>query len=197
MRRPARRGTIPAALAAVLLAAAASSAQAGSIRGSVELARASDAERTVVYVESVPGSFSAPPRSARLSQKGANFSPSVLPVLRGSQVDMSNDDWVSHNAFSKSSVKTFDLGIYAQDARKLVTFDSVGVVEVFCSIHPRMNAVVLVLQNPFFAKPARDGKFAIDDLPAGTYTVKTYRPGAEPTSAVVKVPASGSIEARL
>jgi plastocyanin len=198
VRCPARRGIIPAAAAAILLAALAEPAQAGSIRGSVELVKASDAERTVVYVESVPeGSFPAPARAVRLSQKGANFSPSVLPVVRGSQVDMSNDDWVSHNAFSKSAAKSFDLGIYAQDARKLVTFEKLGVVEIFCSIHPRMNAVILVLQNPFFAKPARDGQFAIDDLPAGTYTVKTYRPGMEPTSAVVKVPASGSIEARL
>ena len=78
-----------------------------------------------------------------------------------------------------------------------MTFERLGVVEVFCSIHPRMNAVVVVLQNPFFTKPARDGKFALENVPAGTYKLRTYRPGAEPTSVEVKVPPSGSVTARL
>jgi plastocyanin len=187
-----------AAGAALAAWAAAGSALAGSIQGTLVLAKASDAERTVVYIESAPeGSFKAAPVVTPLSQKGANFNPGVLPIVRGSQVDMTNDDWVSHNVFSKSAAKVFDLSIYGQEARRLVTFDNLGAVEVFCSIHPRMNAVILVLQNPFFTKPARDGSFTLPSVPPGTYKLKTYRPGAEPGSAMVRVPASGSIVARF
>ena len=185
--------------ASIVVLAAGAPAFAGSIKGTVKLAKASDAEHTVVYLENVPeGSFAASAKTAKLSQRGANFNPGVLPVLRGSQVDMTNDDWVSHNAFSKSSAKTFDLGIYAQDTRKVVTFEKVGVVDVFCSIHPRMNAVVLVLQNPFFAKPTRDGSFSLDNVPPGTYQLRVYRQGegAAP-GATVKVPQSGTVEAGL
>jgi plastocyanin len=183
--------------AVVILAVGSGPAFAGSIKGAVKLPKASDAERTVVYLESVPeGSFNAAAPVVRLSQKGANFAPSVLPVLRGAQIDMSNDDWVSHNVFSKSTAKVFDLGIYGQDARKVVTFDKVGVVDVFCSIHPRMNAVILVLQNPFFAKPTRDGNYSLDNVPAGTYRLKVYRPGEAASAGVsVTVPASGTVEA--
>lgn len=192
------RGTfIPAMV--VALAAAAGPVLAGSIKGIVKLPKSSDADRTVVYIESAPeGSFPVPATVTRLSQKGANFAPALLPVLRGSQVDLTNDDWVSHNVFSKSTVKSFDLGIYAQDARKIVTFEKLGVVDVFCSIHPRMNAVILVLQNPFFVKPSRDGSFSLDNVPAGTYQLKSYRPGTSDTPAVnVKVPASGAVEVQL
>jgi plastocyanin len=184
---------------AVVSLALSSPALAGSIKGTVKLPKASEAERTVVYLESVPeGSFETSGKVVRLSQKGANFAPAVLPVLRGSQVDMSNDDWVSHNAFSKSAVKAFDLGIYGQDVKKTVTFEKVGVVDVFCSIHPRMNAVILVLQNPYFVRPTRDGSFSLDNVPAGTYRIKVYRPG-EPASPGVNVvvPASGTVEAQL
>jgi len=179
--------------------AMASPAFAGSIKGTVHLGKAAEAEGTIVYIESVPEhAFTASPTVARLSQKGALFSPAVLPIVRGSQVDMSNDDWVSHNAFSRSAVKTFDLGLYAQDARRMVTFDNVGVVPVFCAIHPRMTAVILVLQNPFFARPAPDGRFSLDDVPPGTYQLKVYRPGAPATAGVtVKVPASGSVPAQF
>ena len=55
-------------------------------------------------------------------------------------------------------------------------------VDVFCSIHPRMNAVVLVLQNPFFAKPTRDGSFSLDNVPPGTYQIKVYRQGEAGTA---------------
>ena len=192
------KASIIGAAGAVAAWVAVGPALAGSIQGTVALAKASDAERTVVYIESVPeSSFKAPPAMIRLSQKGAIFNPGVLPIVRGSQVDMTNDDWVSHNVFSKSEPKVFDLSIYGQDARRMVTFEKLGAVVVFCSIHPRMNAVILVLQNPFFTKPERDGNFALPNVPPGTYKLKTYRPGGEPGSVVVKVPPSGSVAARF
>ena len=99
--------------------------------------------------------------------------------------------------FSKSEAKPFDLGLYAQDTQKLVTFDKVGVVQVFCSIHPRMNAVVVVLQNPFFGKPSRDGRFSLAGVPAGTHQLKLFRPGAPPQVKTVAVPATGSVDVQF
>lgn len=193
-----KRSMMAAAGLAWGLAAVSGTASAGSISGTVGLGKASDAERTVVYLEAVPeGSFAPASDMVRLSQKGSNFNPPVLPIVRGSQVDMTNDDWVSHSVFSKSAPKVFDLGIYAQNERKVVSFDRLGPVEVFCAIHPRMNTVILVLQNPFFTKPGRDGSFTLDNVPAGTYKLLSFRPGAEPASVVVKVPASGNAEVRL
>jgi hypothetical protein len=106
---------------------------------------------------------------------------------------MTNDDWVSHSVFSRATTKTFDLGIYGQDVRKTVVFDKTGVVQIFCAIHPRMNGVVLVLQNPFFAKPAADGTFAIEGVPPGSYQVRVYRQGSAVAPTNVTVPASGSV----
>ena len=184
-----------AALTPLLCLAATAPALAGTVTGTVKVASATEAERTLVYVETVPaGSFSLPKEAARLSQKGSTFRPALLAVVKGTQVDMTNDDWVAHNVFSKSEPKTFDLGLYAQDTQKLVTFDKTGVVQVFCSIHPRMSAVVVVLQNPFFTKPGRDGRFSLAGVPAGTHQIKLFRQGTPPQGRAVTVPAAGSVD---
>jgi plastocyanin len=185
-------------LASLATSLAVPSVHAGTVTGTVKVAGAAEAERTLVYIERVPdGSFSAPASPTKLSQRGSMFKPGLLPVVKGTQVDMTNDDWVAHNVFSKSEPKTFDLGLYAQDTQKVVTFDKPGVVQVFCSIHPRMNAVVLVLQNPFFAKPGRDGKYVLSGVPAGTYQLKVFRQGTPGQARNVTVPATGSVEAHF
>jgi len=163
---------------------------AGTISGTVPVSGAADADRTVVYVESVPGS-SFPAGHAKMSQKGARFAPALLPVVAGSTVDMTNDDWVAHSVFSKSEAKPFDLGLYSPGTAKSVAVGQAGAVEVFCSIHPRMNAVILVLQNPYFAKPNPDGSFAIENVPPGTYSLKVRSLDGEVASREVTVADSG------
>jgi plastocyanin len=186
---------VVAAVGALALVMPASAALAGTITGKVVLGHAMEAERTVVYVESVPDAklAHASGSAVRLSQRGAQFKPRVLAVVRGTEVDMTNDDWVSHSVFSRATTKTFDLGIYGQDVKKSVVFDKTGVVQIFCAIHPRMSGVVLVLQNPFFAKPSADGSFSIEGVPAGSYQVRVYRQGSAVAPTNVTVPASGSV----
>jgi plastocyanin len=186
---------VVAAVGALALLMPASAAFSGTITGKVVLGHAMEAERTVVYVDSIPEAklAQAGQSPVRLSQRGAQFKPRVLPVVRGTEVDMTNDDWVSHSVFSRATSKAFDLGIYGQDVKKTVVFDKTGVVQIFCAIHPRMNGVVLVLQNPFFAKPGADGSFSIEGVPAGNYQVRVYRQGSAVAPTNVTVPASGSV----
>jgi plastocyanin len=173
-------------------------ARAGEVEVTLEQFSPADAARTVVYLEGVEGKFDPPKEAVKLSQRGAKFDPGVLAVLKGTTVDMSNDDWVTHNVFSKSATKPFDLGLYAKDEAQTVTFEKPGVVDLFCSIHPKMNGTVLVLENPFFGKPDDKGKVMLKGVPAGNWKLKLFRPGAGDLAPVqVKVPAKGSVVAKL
>lgn len=182
---------IPAVLLSASLLAA--TAAAGTITGSVPVSGTADADRTVVYVQNVPDAAAVGAKRARLSQKGSRFTPTVLPVVKGTTVDLTNDDWVAHSTFSKSEAAPFDLGLYAPGSVRSVSFERLGAVEVFCAIHPRMNAMVLVLQNSFFAKPDAQGQFSIADVPAGTYSLRVFRLNGEIPPKSVNVPATGSV----
>lgn len=128
----------------------------------------------VVYLEKVQGPFEPPKEHAAIEQRGVEFHPRVLPVLKGTAVDFPNRDPIYHNVFSLSPAKKFDLGHYAQDGTKSEVFDQVGVVKVYCEIHEHMRATVLVLENPFFAATDAEGNYRIENLPPGAYTLVAW-----------------------
>jgi hypothetical protein len=83
-------------------------------------------------------------------------------------------DPIFHNVFSLSKTKSFDLGNYPKGERRTVTFPKPGIVYVNCRLHPNMTGAIVVTPNQWFARAGRDGRFALRDLPAGTYTVVAW-----------------------
>jgi plastocyanin len=79
-----------------------------------------------------------------VSQKGKAFSTKKLKVKVGDSVKFVNEDPFSHNVFSLSATKSFDLGSYPQGGAKSVTFDKAGTVDVECAIHPEMTLAIEV-----------------------------------------------------
>jgi plastocyanin len=155
---------------------------------------AAELKNVVIYLDGDSATLPASPerldryRHGSIAQHDERFVPHVLPVLRGAVVQFPNDDNVYHNVFSLSSAavsngKGFDLGRYPKGSSKSWTFDTPGTVQVFCHIHSDMSAVVLVLSNPYFAAPADDHHYAIDDVPEGDYTILGWH---ERAKAVVK-----------
>lgn len=147
----------------------------------------------VVYLEGAPAAATRGPRTASIEQRNERFLPRVLPVLVGATVAFPNLDPIFHNVFSLSAAKTFDLGRYPRGASRSVTFDRPGVVQVFCHIHSDMSAVVLVLDTPAFAVPDRDGRYRIDGVPPGEYTLVAWHERAAPVKRRVRVTAGGVV----
>ena len=158
-----------------------------------------DLRRGVVYLETAPrGAVEGrDPGRAVMDQRNETFVPHVLAVLAGTVVDFPNSDTTFHNVFSLSKTKRFDLGRYAVGRSKSVRFDRPGVVRVFCDIHSHMNAFVLVFSHPFFDLTDTDGRFRIDQVPAGTYTVIGWYEGEARTSRPVTVQPGGVVDLEL
>jgi plastocyanin len=148
--------------------------QGGTIRGTVDSPYVSRYP-ALVYIDHVNGTFPPPKENPHMSQKGMVFLPHILPVLKGSTVDFTNDDTVAHNVFSPpGSATPFNLGIYDAGVKKTETFNHLGEVPLLCSVHPEMSAFVIVLQNPYYALTGNAGAFEIKNVPAGTYQLKIW-----------------------
>ena len=214
VRRHAR--VVAGTLLAAASATAGLAAPVGSIRGRVEVRRdpiahgtrpsvtdlgapsapdAPDRRRSVVYLEEAPrGAFEEPVRRGTMDQRNEAFVPYVLPILVGTTVDFPNSDRTYHNVFSFSKTKRFDLGRYARGGSKSVRFDRPGVVRVFCDIHSHMSAFILVFAHRYFALTDAEGRYRIDSVPAGQYTVVAWNDGQPRQSRSVRVAEGGTVE---
>ena len=209
---------IPAAscLALTLLLTTATSSQPrlGAIRGRVDVQRVvipaerrpnpsdlgtpppreiPDLRRAVVYLEPAPAAAleSREPVRARMDQRNETFLPHVLAIDQGTLVDFPNNDSTYHNVFSLSKTRKFDLGRYARGKSKSIRFERAGVVRIFCDIHSHMSAFVLVFSHPYYAKAEVDGRYRIDNVPPGTYTVSAWHEGEVRDTKTVTVPSQG------
>ncbi len=126
----------------------------------------------VVFVANVPGQF-PPSRDQRMDQKKMTFVPHVLPVVVGTTVSFTNSDAVGHNVYSPDN-ETYNLGTWPKGESRPYTFKKTGVYTQLCSIHPEMQAFIIVLQNPFFAVTKAGGHFTIPNVPPGEYVLKVW-----------------------
>jgi plastocyanin len=145
----------------------------------------------VIYLDSVPWSVTpgAADAPARIRQAGERFVPHVLPVVVGTTVEFPNEDPYFHNVFSLSRARTFDLGRYPRGEARRVTFDKPGIVQVFCHIHSDMTAIIVVRDNPYFAVPDGQGRYAITGIPPGEYRVTAWHERIRPVSLPVRIEA--------
>lgn len=150
-------------------------ANAETIRGTVRYKSDDDAGKTVVYIEKASGTFVPPYKHPIMDQIELTFVPYILPVLIGTTVDFHNSDDILNNIFTPSwAGRKFNLGTYPKGVIRSFTFDRLGEVALLCNIHPDMEGYILVLQNPYFAVPDKDGKYQIPNVPPGVYKLKIW-----------------------
>jgi plastocyanin len=149
--------------------------------------------RSVVYLDPAPrAAFDTREEpQARMDQRNETFVPHVLAIVAGTTVDFPNSDHTYHNVFSLSKTKSFDLGRYAVGRSKAIRFDRPGIVRVFCDIHSHMSAFILVFAHRYFAVTDEEGRYRIDSVPPGTYTVMTWNESTPLDSQRVAMPEPG------
>ncbi len=132
--------------------------------------------------------------TTKIAQHKARFEPHILAVAKGTTVEWPNNDDIFHNVFSYSDAAQFDLGLYKTPA-KSVKFSKSGRVDVFCSIHASMNCIVMVLDNPYFAKTDNEGHYTIPNVPAGNYKLRVWHERLPIQRIDVVVPEKGEVKA--
>lgn len=173
-----------------LLVPVLSSAQAVTVTGSVEIIKGHSQQRNMGYRDvvvwltplSVADSTDSPPltpakKRFTLVQKNKTFTPHILVVTVGSEVDFPNNDPFFHNVFSLYEGKRFDLLLYESGTTRSSRFDRAGISYLFCNIHPEMSAVIIALDTPYYATSNTAGEITIPNVPAGRYSLHVWREG--------------------
>jgi len=138
-----------------------------------------------------------PAKPLVMTQNHERFSPHVLVAQTGTAVSFPNEDTVSHHVYSFSKPKSFELPLYKGTAYPPVIFDQPGIVDIGCNIHDRMEAHIVVVDTPYFALTAADGRASLEDLPPGEYAVGLYTPRLRAAPETARVTLNDATDAVL
>jgi hypothetical protein len=117
----------------------------------------------------------APQIEAIMDQVDRAFVPDLLVVPVNSTVSFPNSDTVSHQIYSFSPTKRFQLPLYRGKPYPPVRFNQPGLVTLGCNIHDEMLAYVLVTDAPFFGRTAANGTWSAE-APGGAYQISIWHP---------------------
>lgn len=118
----------------------------------------------------------AAPGAFIVDQVDLMFTPDLTIVPAGSAVRFPNSDKVSHQVYSFSPAKRFQLPLYRGTPYAPTVFDKPGVVTLGCNIHDDMIAYLVVTDAAWSGRTGADGGWKSEGLPAGEYRVEIWHP---------------------
>jgi plastocyanin len=163
-------------LGALLGALAAGDACGAILVITVQAADGKPLPGVVVTARSLEGPSSKPePIKAVMDQKDRAFEPDLLVIPVGSTVTFPNSDSVSHQIYSFSPAKRFQLPLYRGTPYPPVHFDSVGVVTLGCNIHDQMIGYLVVTDAPYYGRTDAKGTWS-GEVMRGRYRIAVWHP---------------------
>jgi plastocyanin len=126
--------------------------------------------------EPEPAEAARPPIRAIMDQVNLSFLPDVLVIPVHSTVQFPNSDAVSHQVYSFSPARQFQLPLYRGKPYPPVQFDQPGVVTLGCNIHDNMLGYIVVTAAPYFGRADEHGGWSVPEIPAGRLRVRLWHP---------------------
>lgn len=158
------------------------------VAGQGQSVSAGEISEGLVYFLPKAGSPKPKPGRFVINTRAKGFVPETLVVPQGSTVRFPNVDTIIHNVYSRSPGNSFDLGYYGPGKSPEFTFNTAGLAIVNCTVHHTMRANVVVLATPYYARPGKDGRYLIKDVPPGPGTLVFWHPRATAKSLQASAP---------
>lgn len=123
------------------------------------------------------------PERHTLTQEKCVFDPHVLVIPNGAELDILNPDPVLHNIHSFEAIgdnwrTLFNFGQPPEDEviTQAIRPRRGREIRLECDAHDFMLGWIFVADSPYAVRVDDDGRFAIDGVPPGTYTVLVWHP---------------------
>jgi plastocyanin len=141
----------------------------------VWLTRQDDSEPIAELAVAPPGE-----EPAVIDQKDYEFTPRVMAIREGRPVKFTNSDPANHNVRSVAvePKNQFNVltGAAGQHIHHFQAPRATRPIRLGCDIHGWMRAWIYVFKHERFAVTDRKGKFQIDQIPPGRYTLHVRQP---------------------
>ena len=142
-------------------------------------------ENVIVSVRGVPA-VEAEPETLVLDNVECRFEPHAAAITAGSTIEARNSDAVLHTTHLYGPTEiNFSLPI--EDASSSRSLDEPGMYVVKCDVHGWMQAFIRVDAHPFHDVTDSDGRFRIEGLPAGKYTLELWHEKLGPLEREVRI----------
>ncbi len=129
----------------------------------------------VVFIKDGPNLAGPVAGDAQLTQKNCQYEPHVMAIRTGQNLVVTSQDATIHNVHVESDANPAQNFSESIGGTHTLNFALPEVVRFKCDVHPWMTAYAYVFNHPCFAVTDADGKFEIDHLPAGTYTLVAWQ----------------------
>jgi hypothetical protein len=122
-------------------------------------------------------------KRADLASEDCGLDPSIVATTVGSTVNVYNDDAALHRLVFRGPAVESTVTMPFFNTGQVVASERltkrVGFVDVTCTLHPWMHATIAVFDQPYYAVTDEAGRFSLDSVPAGSYTLMVWRPDLE------------------
>ena len=130
----------------------------------------------VFITEGLNTDYSPPEEPVVIDQKGCIYSPHVVGIMAGQQLDILNNDGTLHNIHALPKVnKEFNKAQPRSKKKLSVKFEKPEApFKIKCDVHPWMGAYIGVFDHPCFSVSGDDGTYIISDLKPGEYVIEAW-----------------------
>jgi plastocyanin len=120
--------------------------------------------------------FEPPTTKAVIDQRGCLYTPHVIGIQAGQDLEFENGDATLHNihCIPKTNPE-FNSALPVKGMKLIKKFQTAEIFTVKCDVHRWMRAYIGVFNHPFFAVTGNDGSFTIKGIPPGEYTIETWQ----------------------
>ncbi len=168
--------------------------QAGEVSGKVVMPVICSPEVSPAVVRLEPKATAAtidsasamPAEVALINQRGLQFVPRVQAIPLGQTLRFTNEDSETHNVHVFSPGNEFNQSMAPGQPRDF-TPGQAGVIQLACDVHSHMRGFVVVSASPWVRVCSAKGRFRIESVPDGEYTLTVWHEMGAPLIKEVKV----------
>jgi plastocyanin len=139
----------------------------------------------IVTVRDAPA-VETEPATLVLDNSECRFEPHAAAITTGSTLEARNSDAVLHTVHLYGP-KELNISLPVEGMTSARVLDQPGLYAVKCDVHGWMQAFVRVDSHPFHAVTDAEGRFEIEGLPRGSYTLELWHEKLGPAAHEVRV----------